>query len=275
MAEKSTLLAIFAHPDDESIFAGGTLARYAAEGWRVALLCATRGEWGPISDETLADYGNLGEVRERELRAAGGELGVSWLRFLDLEDGTVGSIAGTEAEPLVLEKMVRAIRELRPEVVITFGPDGVYGHPDHVAVGQLTVKACGLAADARSHSHLKAENLAPHCVHELYFATFPQGYIADLFTQVSAAGVKADLWGIPAEQFGVPEEEITHTLDITAYLPRKLAAIRCHRTQLDEQNLLRLAPEDVAARYFNREFLVSHRKSLPSVTSSLKTERYF
>src|SRR5438105_2408242 len=124
---QSSLLAVFAHPDDESLVAGGTLARYAAEGWRTALLCATRGEWGPISDDALADYENLGEVRERELRAACEVLGIRWLRFLDLEDACVAAVIGTKEEATVLEKIVRAIRELRPQTIITFGPDGLYG----------------------------------------------------------------------------------------------------------------------------------------------------
>src|SRR5689334_14232479 len=115
LAERNTLLAVFAHPDDESLVAGGTLACYAAEGWQTALLCATRGEWGPISDYELADYENLGEVRENELRAACKVLGVSWLRFLDLDDGGVEAARDAEEETVTLEKIVRAIRELRPQ----------------------------------------------------------------------------------------------------------------------------------------------------------------
>ncbi|HEX9000253.1 MAG TPA: PIG-L family deacetylase, partial [Blastocatellia bacterium] len=95
------LLAVLAHPDDESLVAGGTLAKYAAEGWHTALLCATRGDWGPISDDALADYSNLGEVRERELRAACQVLGVGWLRFLDLEDACVSAVIGSEEEEIV------------------------------------------------------------------------------------------------------------------------------------------------------------------------------
>src|SRR5215510_2085379 len=118
-ASLNTLLAVFAHPDDESLVAGGALARYAAEGWRTALVCATRGEWGPISDESLADYDTLGETRESELREALKVLGVSWLRFLDLEDGGVSGLDGDEEES-TLDKLARSIRELRPRIIITF-----------------------------------------------------------------------------------------------------------------------------------------------------------
>src|SRR5262245_63920317 len=113
-ASLNTLLAIFAHPDDESLVAGGAIARHAAEGWRTALICATRGEWGPISDESLADYENLGETRERELREACAVLGVSWLRFLDLEDGGVAEL-DADAELAALEKLGGWICGVGPE----------------------------------------------------------------------------------------------------------------------------------------------------------------
>jgi LmbE family N-acetylglucosaminyl deacetylase len=254
--ERPSLLAIFAHPDDESIAAGGTLTRHAALGWRTALICATRGERGPISDESLADYENLGEVRERELRAACAILGVEWLQFLDLEDGGVAAALGAEAEEKTLEKIVRAIRELRPQKVITFGPDGLYGHEDHIAIGQLATKACAMAGAPVENAFPQQlrEALTAHRVPELYYATVPQGYYSNLIAQLAQSGSETHLWGIPPEQFGVPPEEITLALDITPFLDRKLAALRCHRTQLDDSHAFTKLTRELAVRIFSHEF---------------------
>jgi LmbE family N-acetylglucosaminyl deacetylase len=249
LTERNTLLAVLAHPDDESLVAGGTLARYAAAGWQTALLCATRGEWGPISDYALADYENLGAVRERELRAACEVLGISWLRFLDLADGGVEAVLGTAAEAPTVEKIVRAIRELRPQNVITFGPDGLYGHADHIAIGQLTTAACTLACDPNSFAQHTNEGLAAHRVAGLLYATAPQGLYPNLMARLAALGQTTH-----PEHFGVPPENITLTIDIRLFLERKLAALRCHQTQLDDSHAFtRLTPE-LAAELFGQEF---------------------
>jgi LmbE family N-acetylglucosaminyl deacetylase len=249
----NTLLAVFAHPDDESLVAGGALARYAAEGWRTALVCATRGEWGPISDESLADYETLGETRERELREACAMLGVSWLRFLDLEDGRVADLDADEEEA-ALEKLARAIRELRPQIIITFGPDGLYGHADHIAVGRLATGARALAGDPNVFPQHLAENLTPHYAPDLLYATVPRGLYPNLIARLAQAGRDTHLWGIQPEQFGVPPEEITITYDVTPFLDRKLAALRRHRTQLDDSHAFMHLTPDLAAEIFGSEF---------------------
>lgn len=258
MSEAPTLLAVFAHPDDESLVLGGTLARYAAEGWRTALICATRGDWGPISDETLADYSNLGSVREAELRAACEVLGVSWLRFLDIEDACVEAVLGTPDETEILAKLVQAIRELRPALVITFGPDGLYGHPDHIAIGHLATQACRLAGDQTAFpAQLLAGGAAPQ-VPELFYATVPQGYYANLITALSENHLPTGLWGLSPERFGVASVELDMTLDITPFLVQKLAALRCHRTQLDATHAFTHLSPELAAHFFQYEFLQRH-----------------
>jgi LmbE family N-acetylglucosaminyl deacetylase len=255
VSEAPTLLAVFAYPDDESLVLGGTLARYAAAGWRSALLCATRGDWGPISDESLADYSNLGNVREAELRAACAVLGISWLRFLDIEDACVQAVIGTPAEAEALAKIVHAIRELRPAIVITFGPDGLYGHPNHIAIGQLTTLARHLAGDAAAFPEQLNAGVMPHQVLELFYATASQDYYSNLITELSARGLPANLWGLSAEQFGITANAIDVTLDITPFLAQKLAALCCHRTQLDATHALALLSDELARRYFQFEFL--------------------
>jgi LmbE family N-acetylglucosaminyl deacetylase len=252
LTERNTLLAVFAHPDDESLVAGGTLARYAAEGWRTALICATRGEWGPISDESLADYENLGEVRERELRAACDVLGVTWLRFLDLEDGSLSAL-DSEEEELTIAKIASAIRELRPRIIITFGPDGLYGHADHIVIGQLTTRACALV----NVPHTSTQSLEPRTksrAPELLYATAPRNLYPALIARLQEAGRDTHLWGIPPEQFGVPPEEITTVQDIKPFLNRKLTALRAHQTQLDSAHAFMNLTEEIASEFLGAEF---------------------
>jgi LmbE family N-acetylglucosaminyl deacetylase len=132
MSDRS-LLVILAHPDDESFAIGGTLAKYAAAGTRITLICATRGEAGipwtsPV--QTAA-------IRERELRAAAATLGIADVRFLDELD----SMLYQADLQWIIERLVAAMRELRPQVVITFGPDGISGHSDHLVVHRLATTA--------------------------------------------------------------------------------------------------------------------------------------
>jgi LmbE family N-acetylglucosaminyl deacetylase len=252
--ESQSLLAIFAHPDDESLVSGGTIAYHVSLGWQAGLICATRGEWGPINDQRLANRENLGEVRERELLAACEVLGITWLRFLDLEDGCVANVLGTIEEELTLEKIVRAIRERRPQLVITFGRDGLYGHEDHIAIGQLATRACAMAGDPNVFPHQLSQNLTAHCVSELYYATVPLGLYPDLISRLARSGHETNFWGLPSEHFGVSPEEITITVDITPFLDHKLAALRCHRTQLNGSNFFTHLTRNLAMRFFNREY---------------------
>jgi LmbE family N-acetylglucosaminyl deacetylase len=132
------LLGVFAHPDDETLCAGGTLAKYASAGAEVSVVALTKGGAGQIRDAGAATRATLRAVRERELDAAGAELGLTRTRCLDHPDGGLSEIAG---ETLV-EQASELIGEFDPDVVITFGPDGFSGHPDHVAVGAAVTAAC-------------------------------------------------------------------------------------------------------------------------------------
>ena len=131
------LLGMFAHPDDEVFCMGGSLAKYAAAGAITEIVSATRGEAGQIRDASVATRQTLGSCREAELAAGGAALGVTATRCLDYRDGT---LAGVDRASLVAD-IVEVIRTGRPDVVVTFGSDGAYGHPDHVAVGEATTEA--------------------------------------------------------------------------------------------------------------------------------------
>lgn len=132
------LLGVFAHPDDETVCAGGTLAKYGSDGAEVHVVSLTKGGAGQIRDARVATRATLTAVREKELQAAGQELGLVGTRCLDHPDGGLSQIDGQA----LLELATGLLDEIRPDVVITFGPDGFSGHPDHVAVGAAVTAAC-------------------------------------------------------------------------------------------------------------------------------------
>ena len=139
------LLLVLAHPDDESFLAGGTVARLADEGRPAGLICATRGQAGALGNPPLATRETIGRVREGELRGACAALGLALVALLDYEDRR---LAEAEREA-VRATLVGHLRRERPRVVATFDPNGVNGHPDHVAVSRFALDAVTLAADAR------------------------------------------------------------------------------------------------------------------------------
>jgi LmbE family N-acetylglucosaminyl deacetylase len=136
------LLGVFAHPDDETFCAGGTFARYAEQDAEIMVVSATRGQAGQIRDAAAGTRRTIAAVREAELRLACERLGITKVRCLDYVDGTL-----TDAELSALtDEVAEVIRDFRPDVVITFGPDGGYGHPDHVTISAVTTAACQRAA---------------------------------------------------------------------------------------------------------------------------------
>ncbi|HEV2236974.1 MAG TPA: PIG-L family deacetylase [Ktedonobacterales bacterium] len=152
------LLGVFAHPDDEVFCAGGALAEWDTAGGETMVLSATRGEAGQIQDAHAATRQTLGQVRERELLVACARLGVGRVTCLDYSDGTLADVDADELAHAVAD----AIRDFRPDVVVTFGPDGGYGHPDHIAISVATTRACELIA--------REDGWAP----QLYYSVFPR-----------------------------------------------------------------------------------------------------
>jgi LmbE family N-acetylglucosaminyl deacetylase len=222
-----TLMAIFAHPDDEAFGVGGTLAKYAAEGRDVHLVTATRGEAGEIQREGLATAANLPQVREHELRCACEVYGIHPPRFLDYVDGQLAIVHQGQA----VGKVVRLIRELQPHVLITFGPHGIYGHYDHIAVNRWATIAFDLAADASCFPDQINGSCAPHQVSKLYYQVMPEELLGVMSPDGTPASVMMD--GVRFPMIGYGPEKITTVVDIRDHLVTKLEGLQCHATQID------------------------------------------
>ena len=180
MNDKRVLLVVLAHPDDESFGMGGTLELYARRGVEVHLVCATRGEAGEVSEECMQGFDTVADRRVSELRCAAGILGLAGVHFLDYRDSGMTGAADNQhpnalcAAPVeqVAEEVAEYMRELRPQVVLTFDPIGRYMHPDHIAIHKATVRAFDLAADGGLHS-----DLPPYQPGKLYYYVFPKGFL--------------------------------------------------------------------------------------------------
>ncbi len=222
------MLFLYAHPDDESFGHGGTIARYAAEGARIWLACATRGEAGRRrGSPPFCTPEELGEVRARELEAACRELGVERLVFLDLPDK---GVATSPARPKAVEAAAALIDALRPQVVVGFAPDGSLSpHVDHVAMHYLAKEALARAG---------------HHPDRFYYVTFPHKLaplVASLFP--SAAGYALARIRVSALASGVDD-----------YRARRLAALRCHLTQVQQEPWPWFPDREAVARLAEEEW---------------------
>jgi LmbE family N-acetylglucosaminyl deacetylase len=219
------LMAVLAHPDDESLGFGGTLARYAAEGVEVSLVTATRGEAGRYRGippgEGHPGAAELGRIREAELRAAAAVLGVRDLALLDYRDQELDRADPREA----IGRIVTHLRRVKPHVVLTFGPDGAYGHPDHVAICQFTTAAIVEAARADS----APGGGAPHAVSKLYYIAWPQPAMA-AYTEAFRKLV-SNVDGVAREATPWPDWAITTVIDTKAQWETVWKAVSCHESQ--------------------------------------------
>ena len=261
------LLACFAHPDDEAFPVGGILARHVAEGRQVRLVTTTLGEEGEIRQEGSATKETLAEIRRIELSCA--------VRALRLESNVVfdyrdSGMAGWSAndhpqayikapEEVIVEKLVREIRTFRPQVVLTFEPGGLYGHPDHIAICNHTTRAFQLAADPTAFPEQLSAGLEPHNPQRLFYSARPQGFRLEWATRLRAAGIDFALPSPEQLTQGVPPEEIHLELDVSDQLETKMACIMCHRTQVAADWPYHRVPRDVAAWVLGREYYIRAR----------------
>lgn len=163
------ILGLFAHPDDEVFAAGGTLAKYAAAGAEIMVVSSTRGQAGQIRDSKIATRRTLGAVREQELHLSSACLGVQHSVCWDYGDGTLQNL---DREQLVGDA-VAAIRSFRPDIVLSFGPDGGYGHPDHVVMCLVAAEAMRRAGDPTQFPEQITAGLVPHQPSRYYQSYYP------------------------------------------------------------------------------------------------------
>lgn len=226
-----TLLGIFAHPDDEQGL-GGVFTKAVREGAKAYILCATRGQAGQISDPALATPENLGEVREQELRDAVSALGWEPPILLDYYDGKLNQLRDGELADAVL----RVIRELKPQVVVTFESTGGYGHVDHIAIHHATNAAMAVVDNASYRPDLGPA----HHVHKYYYSAFPRSVMQLL---IQSTEEELDFGGdqrtIPMESMGVPDEEISTVVDVHELHELRMKGMLAHRTQFGPEAIER------------------------------------
>ena len=240
MSESLRLMCVLAHPDDESLGTGGTLAKYNAEGVETFVVTATRGERGRFGDAVeRPSLEKVGEVREAELRAAVAKLGTNRLSLLDYIDADLDKADPKEA----IAKIVREIRNARPHVVITFGPEGAYGHPDHIAISQFTCAAVVCAADP---AYRGFDSIAlpdkPHRVAKLYYLSWTAKPWAAY--QAAFKDLKTTVDGVERRATPAPDWLVTSRLDTTQYWEQVWDAVCCHQTQLTIYKKLRELPKE-------------------------------
>ena len=225
-------MAVVAHPDDEVLIAGGTLALAAAAGTPTGVVSLTRGEWGPVAAGSLRAGETLAQARARELGGAATALGVDFACCLRHPDG---GLSQTAVDAVAVE-VADLLRPHEPLVLLTFGPDGLYGHPDHVATRDVVARAAARLAE-------------PTAILE---SVWRPDRMAQLVAAAAARGLPTGLWELEPGDFGVARATAVE-IDVEAVIERKLAALRAHRTQFAADHLLAALPVDLAIRFLGVE----------------------
>jgi LmbE family N-acetylglucosaminyl deacetylase len=237
MESPLSLLCVLAHPDDESLGTGGVLAKYSREGIGTYVITATRGERGRFDDQgTKPGLEIVGRAREAELRAAAEELGVLEVALLDYIDAELDRVDPIEAA----ERIAAHIRRIKPHVVVTFDPFGAYGHPDHIAISQLTASAIARAAD-------------DHRVSKFYY--FVNGEQKWAAYQAAFKTLTSTVDGAMRTAFAWPDWSITTTVDARGVWQTVWRAVQCHKTQMSiYKNVASLTEEDQKVIWGTGEF---------------------
>ncbi|MBW5420692.1 N-acetyl-1-D-myo-inositol-2-amino-2-deoxy-alpha-D-glucopyranoside deacetylase [Streptomyces sp. BG9H] len=264
------LLLVHAHPDDESINNGATMAKYAAEGAHVTLVTCTLGEEGEVIPAELAHLAadredSLGAQRIGELAAAMKELGVTDHRFLGgtgryRDSGMMGleqnhrpgAFWAADVDEAAAH-LVEVIREVRPQVLVTYDPDGGYGHPDHIQAHRVAMRAADLAAEPA----FRADLGEPHTIGKIYWNRAPRSVVEERFRWMSGP-LRFSPFTTPAAVADVPgvtdDERITTEIDGTPYKAAKAAAMRAHATQITVSEPLFVLSNDLAQPIFEVEY---------------------
>ena len=246
MMNEKRMLLVHAHPDDETINNGATMAMYAKSGVGVTLVTCTRGEEGEVLVPDLAHLASsqtdgLGKHRETELANAMSELGVIDHRFLGAPDkkwrdsGMMGTEPNNRADVFwqadldeAAGYLVKIIREVKPQVLVTYDEMGGYGHPDHIQAHRAAMRGAELAADANFGTG------EPWEISKIYWNTMPKSVIAEGMAKMKEIG--SDFFGaenVDDLPFAKPDELVTTLIDGTKYIDEKMAAMKAHPTQIE------------------------------------------
>lgn len=258
------LLACFAHPDDEAFPVGGALAAHAARGVQVRLITATLGEEGEIRQDGAATRETLGSVRRVELARA--------VRILGLRDHIVlhyrdSGMAGTPPNEhpqafvnapaeVLIERLVEEIRRFRPQVVLTFDPDGLYGHPDHIAIHEHATEAFRRAADPTAYPQHLVNGVAFHESQRLFYSARPRGFRLEWAQALRAQGIDFPLPDPNRASDGAPPESINLEMDVSDQMEVKMGCILSHRTQVAPDWPYDRVPREAANRILGREYYI-------------------
>ena len=239
MSAQKRLLLVHAHPDDETINNGITMAKYAQEGAKVTLVTCTRGEEGEVLVEELGNLASnrddkLGEHREIELKNAMKLLGIEDYRFLGAPDkkwrdsGMIGTPQNERSDVFwqanleeVAQQLVKVILETKPQVLITYDEFGGYGHPDHIKANQVAMKAADLAANQGWK------------ISKIYWNTMPRSVIQNGIEKMKEVG--SSFFGAESADelpFAKPDELVSTVIRGVEYVPQKLEAMKAHATQI-------------------------------------------
>ena len=243
---RPTLLVSLAHPDDESFGSPpvGTILRYAQAGAAVHLVCATRGEAGTIDAEHLRGYDSVAALRTQELHCAAQVLGLAGVHFLDYRDSGMENSPDNQhpdcliQAPIeaVAEKITYLIRQLHPQVVLTFDPSGGYFHPDHIRVHRATTLAFQAAGDPTQFSAHLEEGLAPYQPQKLYYMLFSRGLIKAAVKLMPLIGQNPAAFGrnkdINLKRTAAVQQQLTTRIGVADFFKPSRQAAACHASQI-------------------------------------------
>ena len=251
-----TLVSFHAHPDDEAIACGGTMAMASAAGHRVVLVLATAGECGEVSEGVLAAGETLGERRQKEVNDAAAILGVARVEILGYRDsGMIGTSQNEDPDcfwqtPIdeAAVRLARILAEERPDAFTVYDEHGNYGHPDHIQVHRVGVRAAEMAA-----------------VERVYEATMNRDHFRRLMARAAELGF-GEVGDLPdmddvSDQMGLPEELLTTAIDVSAHLDTKRRAMAAHASQIGENSFFLSMPQEAFAAAFGTEWY--RRRGVP------------
>ena len=267
-----SLLLVHAHPDDETINNGATMAKYVAEGARITLVTCTRGEEGEVLVPELAHLASsqddaLGPHREKELAEAMKIIGVSDHRFLGAphriwrDSGMMGTEPNSRSDVFwsaniddAAQELVKIILEMRPDVLITYDTNGGYGHPDHIQAHRVAMRAAELARSAG------------WSIPKIYWNTIPRSVIEEGIAEMKKIG--SDFMGVEKAEdfpFAQPDELVTTVVDGGSFVEKKMAAMKAHSTQISVDGPFFALSNNLGLQVFGNEYytLVHGEKSGP------------